>query len=369
MATKPRFNPARGTWQVQYWADGKWHRETVGRAPARWKKGDPEPTKIPPEVFARADKLAKAEEQSRKEWGRGIPDSLATFLRDHLSRYAKENTREAAGYAVDSFLAWCDERGIVRRSQVDAEICADFLDFIGRTLSIGTATMRRAYLAAAWGRLVRRKKIADNPWTGLEPIGQQRTKPKNAWTEEEFRKLLEACKEDRYEWLRDVLIFGVNTGLRIGSMMQVEWGDWQKPETDAEGFGFIVVRTEICKTKGYKVPVSRKLNELLWRRFGKHHPRFILTGKAGNPLKARQHTQVSITLACGRAELPRPVSPNHHLRRTFGRWAVLGHLTGRPVPLYVVSRWMGHADIKMTLKYLDLVQEDSINWMLPQDPT
>ena len=71
----------------------------------------------------------------------------------------------------------------------------------------------------------------------------------------------------------------------------------------------------------------------------------------------------AVRLACERAGLPRPDAPCHALRRTFGRWAVLGHLTGRPVPLYVVSRWMGHHSVEMTERYLDLSRESSQEWM------
>jgi integrase len=53
------------------------------------------------------------------------------------------------------------------------------------------------------------------------------------------------------------------------------------------------------------------------------------------------------------------------MRRTFGRWAVMGHLTGTPIPLYTVSRWLGHHNTRTTLIYLDIEEEESARFIAP----
>jgi len=124
--------------------------------------------------------------------------------------------------------------------------------------------------------------------------------------------------------------------------------------------------------KGYVVPLSGRAHDLLQRLYATRGDDGlpILRGRQGRPTNMRV-TFVAITRACKRAGLPVPDSPNHSLRRTFGRWAVLGHLTGRPVPVYVVSRWLGHSSIEMTERYLALDRGSSEEWMAevsPPDP-
>jgi integrase len=150
----------------------------------------------------------------------------------------------------------------------------------------------------------------------------------------------------------------------------LEWRDvrWAK---DGPHFGELELRPELDKVgKGYKVPMSRTAHDLLARRFVHRNAdlTLILVGYQGKPTNLRA-TYKAIIAACHRADLPRPLLPNHHMRRSFGRWAVMGHLTGRPVPLYVVSKWMGHASVKMTEDYLDVHTDESQQWMAEFAPT
>ncbi len=363
MASGPNFNRHRRCWQVSFKDAQGWHRKTVAPAPAHWKPGDPIP-KPPVEALAARTHYEAVEKEARARRRDGLPDSLRPFLEEHVARYRKDATRRNVRAVVDQFLAWCENQGIRSFSQVTAQVCGEWLDAVARTHAFSTVKRMRAQLRAAWGRLARRGLIAANPWTNVAPPGKDSPKHRGSWTPDEFERLLAVSRP----WLRDVLIIGVNTGLRINALMRLEWRDWRKPQRGQGGFGWIVVRPELDKAgKGYQVPISRELHAVLARRLGMHDPTFVLTGRYGKPLAGKTVTDRAIHAACARAGLPDPSAPNHHMRRSFGRWAVLGHLTGKPVPLYVASRWLGHSSVRMTMEYLDLSEEDSTRFMVPDE--
>ncbi|MEP6860946.1 MAG: tyrosine-type recombinase/integrase [Deltaproteobacteria bacterium] len=52
------------------------------------------------------------------------------------------------------------------------------------------------------------------------------------------------------------------------------------------------------------------------------------------------------------AEVERPAKPLHSLRQSFGT------LMAKQVPLPVLQRLLGHADIKTTLRYIDVGEND-----------
>jgi integrase len=361
MASGPHWNAKRGTWNVQYW-DGRWRRVVVVRKPPGYRPGDRAPKKPPPEAYAALARLAAIEEaaRSRRARTKGPPVGLADFLADHVNSYENPLSRESVRIVVDQFVAWCASRQIEAVDQVTTEVCEAWLDEQARAHMASTVERKRAHLSGAWSRRGKRRN-APNPWKDIRGGGKVRKRKRGSWTPEQFERLLAASRP----YLRDLLIVGVNTGLRIAALMDLRWGEVEWNHGDRPGFGWIRVPAEKDKAgKGYGVPISEALHDLLARRRATTEGDHVLCGAHGRPLKSRTNTGTAIRRACARAGLPRPDSPNHHMRRTFGRWAVLGHLTGKPVPLYVVSRWLGHADVRTTQIYLDVKEEDSTRFML-----
>jgi integrase len=203
-----------------------------------------------------------------------------------------------------------------------------------------------------------------NPWTATQAPGWERDRKRRvrrpSWTPEEFTRLHQAARP----WLRDLLTLGTQTGLRISALVNLEWRDveWTR---DGPGFGTVRVRPELDKTaRGYSVPMSRACHDLLAARFARKDAdeRYVLTSARGGKVRVSVVDR-SIRAAARKAGLGEITSPAHMLRRSFGRWAIMGHLTGRPIPLYVVSTWFGHSDTRMTQYYLDITETESQNWM------
>lgn len=369
MASGPNWNPRRGTFYVQYW-DGVWKRETVTRPTKKRRPTDPlipSPKTVPPEAKAAFIRLAEVERVARlRSPGRSLlVESLADFLTEHTESY-RTTSKPSIDRACKHFLAWCKVQKIDRIDGVTTHVCARWMEDRSRIVEPTTLKRERAQIARAWNKAVRRKALPDNPWIGADLPVKITRKKRGSWSRDQFNQLLAQCRP----WLQDILIVGCNTGLRISALLRLRWDDVKWRSEAGVGYGWITVLPENDKAgKGYRVPMSRDCHEVLARRFGSNDPDFVITGDNGKRLIQRTSVAVAIDRACIRAKLKEPDSPNHHMRRTFGRWAVFGHLTGKPVPLTVVSGWMGHSSVKTTMIYLDVTDDDSTRFMVPDEDT
>lgn len=379
MASGPYANMQRGIWTVQWYDGVRWRRPTVVRKQPGWKPGDPMPKKPPAQAIEALAKFTAMEQVARGRRREGavkrtVASFLAAYQAEYVSSHAPGSVRNL-GLIVDRFLKWCQAAKVELLQDVTPSVCrrwladraADVNPFNGKSTAYNTMAKERGLLAAAWSKALKFKEVAENPWQHQEIPARAIPKPKGSWTPDEFARIQAKSKP----WLRDLLTLGCHTGLRINALCNLLLTDlaWAKP--GEKGFGFVVVRPELDKAgKGYRVPMTAEVHDLLSRIVAerKGDCPYVLLGMEGRQLYGGRNTGDSIARACVRAGLKKPTSANHHMRRTFGRWAVLGHLTGRPIPLYVVSRWMGHASVEMTQRYLDIRDDESQDWIAKAGP-
>lgn len=372
MASGPYPDPRRGTWSVQWFDGSRWRRKVVvGRRPG-WKPSDGMPKRPPREAIEALARYGKAEDEARRDRPRSPDRTIRAFLESYSEQYAShpETSRKELAKAVRSFLAYCDERGADRLARVDAAFCRGWIAWraaqiskkTGRPISRRRLTQERGMLSPAWTRAVKRDELPANPWLATEIATPAERRRRGSWTPEQFAALVAACRP----WLRDLLTLGTQTGLRINALCSLRWEHVElSPSGSPGGMGLLHVPPELDKAGlGYAVPLSGRAHDLLQRlmatRGDDGGP--ILRGAAGRKVVPNT-AGLAIVRACRRAGLPKPDSPNHHMRRSFGRWAVMGSLTGRAVPLYVVSRWMGHTNVRTTQMYLELDESASVDWM------
>jgi integrase len=372
MASGPYPDLRRGTWSIQYFDGKKWRRKVIVKKRPGWKPGMPMPRKPPPEAIAALAEYARKEEAARKQGGAAGQGTVREFLEAYARGYVgkAEKSRIELDKAIKVFLAWCDANKVRTVDDANAPACNRWMDEraatiskrTGKPMAYATLEKERGLIAAAWSAAVRKQQVLSNPWATVVIPGKPTTKHRGSWSPEELEKILAVSRT----WLRDLILIGCHTGLRIAALLALEWRDCLWSRANEAGYGFIVVRPELDKAgKGYRVPIDRVCHDVLARKFLHRdaHQVYVITGKCGRPIKSSNTTEAAICAACRRAGLKRPDSPNHHLRRTFGRQAVLGQLTGRPIPIYVVSKWLGHASVGMTEYYLDLTHDDSARWM------
>jgi len=363
VASKIHYDSRRRHWWVKYWDGARWRKKVVGRPPKTWKgRGEPTPT---PDALERAAELIEAERAARSRIETAAEQRLDDFLAAYRETYARTQAKGSADLLARccaSLLDFAAGRKITLVRELTPRACADYLEARAAAgIAHGTLSTQKGYLSAAWSAAVLVRRLESNPWRLLPIPARPEKKRRGSWTPEQF----EALAREARPWLRELLTLGTQTGLRITALTSIGWTAIEWPAEGERGNGLLRLPAELDKVgRGYAVPLSRKAHELLARILAERGDDGgpILRGEKGGPTSGAS-TMTAIRRACKRAGLPDPDSPNHHMRRSFGRWAVFGQLTGRPVPLYVVSRWMGHSSVAMTQRYLQLDDDTSAEWM------
>jgi integrase len=236
-------------------------------------------------------------------------------------------------------------------------------------------------LKAAINWAVKRDIIKDNPLAKLEPLPERDSVKKVRYlTDSERERLMNALdkrekamrdgRDSHNEWLVDrelktrprirddvfadylkpIVILALSTGIRRNSLLSLEWGDVNFADRT------ILVRAATAKNdKEYYVPMSDLVFETLkiWRKQSKRT-------ELGNLVFSSPKTGKKMG-SCGSAWdnlLKKADIQNfrwHDMRHDFASQLVM-----EGVDLNTVRELMGHADLKMTLRYAHLAPENKL---------
>ena len=174
-----------------------------------------------------------------------------------------------------------------------------------------------------------------------------------------------------------VVMFLLNTGLRVGELLALEWNDIDFEEKIVhinKTLQSNVINFENWEVAGYSNRIKKSaktkagirvlpLNETtIWylqelRSYDKRHgitSGHVATTRIGQRVTAR-NMQRSLTRLVKRAGINKNVTL-HTLRHTYG-----STLLRRGVPIEVVSSLMGHANISITYnKYIHVLHEERV---------
>lgn len=236
---------------------------------------------------------------------------------------------------------------------VSIAVCEDYMAARRKAgAARSTVKMERDCLAPIWVKAVRDKVVPENPWKAAPVPGKDHAAPPEFWTVEELATLLKGCRQP---WLRDLVRVTVGIGARITSVLTLKWPNVL--------FERGVIRLH-SKTGPYEVPIEPEIRAVLERRKAEGRGPLVFPAPL-DPRKAitAAVAYVAIRRTVRRLGLPEKGDYNHILRHTFA-----SHHIMRGVPLTVVSKWLGHASITMTMKYAHLGQAESQKWMESYKP-
>lgn len=191
--------------------------------------------------------------------------------------------------------------------------------------------------------------LSQNP---LRDVKQLKEDNEQMWvlTPEEEERLLKACQESpqrkKAKYLRDLVSFAVNSGMREGEIFNS-----RKPDVNL-GARFILV-TDTKNNESRNVPINDTLKEILERRMQDQNSEYIFYNSKGGKLTVLTN---AFWYAVKKAGLVRIESKKggtkeirfrfHDLRHTFG-----SRLGMARTDLKTIMEIMGHKTTKVAMRY------------------
>ncbi|MFQ5570006.1 MAG: tyrosine-type recombinase/integrase [Rhodothermales bacterium] len=244
--------------------------------------------------------------------------------------------------------------------------------FLDRDLSAATLHTYHTRLKAFFEWCVDQGMIRENPMRRV-PKPKLKRKEKQFLTRQQYERLLRCIEADammkesgvvkqaslkpgEVRWLVDVVRLGIGTGLRLGELTSLRWS-----AVDLESHLITVRNTNDFTTKSgheRRIPVEGEAFEVLHRLHEERESEtdgYVFRGtslREGTKEKLNDEYVSKRFLHYVRlAKLPEGLS-FHSLRHTYISWMIM---QGVPVP--VVQKLAGHADIKTTMGYAHLAPD------------
>jgi integrase len=172
----------------------------------------------------------------------------------------------------------------------------------------------------------------------------------NAWREQRRKATLPARTEEFADHLRPLVLVALNTGLRRGELFSLKWSDL---DLDRAGHAMLTVRAAAAKSgDSRRVPLNTEAAGVLrgWKKQTKPASADALVFPGAEGARLNNVNKAWATAA----KLAKLVDFRFHdLRHTFA-----SKLVQRGIDLNTVRALMGHADLKMTLRYSHLAPDN-----------
>ncbi|HEX8354067.1 MAG TPA: site-specific integrase [Pyrinomonadaceae bacterium] len=293
-----------------------------------------------------AERQARDDVHAGRYKGRQRSMTFAKFLDEHYLPWAKLHRRDYEGRlaAVGALRPYFDHLPLDRISQITVERFklehSKSHTRQDRQFKPATVNQRLQILSAILSRAVALKFIRDNPCSGVERLPVDAAAVQTLSYEEEERltaKLLEGPS-----WVHDAARVALGTGFRISEVLGLT--------RDSVDFrrGLLFVSNPKWKNDPRRtlgVPMSAEVREILLRLDRESPSRDLFVHHRTGRRPSRGSFYGRLQSACESVGIF-GIHP-HSLRHTFGT-----RLGEADVNVKKIQRLMGHADIKMTLRYV-----------------
>jgi site-specific recombinase XerD len=306
-----------------------WFRVSVGGKLIRGSTGA-EDKKLALRVFDKVKGQIAEGKWFRKLPERWFEEMMEKFLDEHASKKASYSTFMCHVKNMTAFFGNCSLVQITPRliNEYKNKRCSDGVK--PATINRELATLKKAF------------NLAFKEWEWIEsnPVSkvsmEQEDNKRDRWlTLHEEERLLKACPL----WLREVVIFALNTGMRLSEILELSW----------EAVDLFRKTVTVFRSKNKErrtLPLNGAAIELLK---SKAKVRLIKTnlvfyGPRGHNLLGKRNVSWVFHTVARRAEISD--FRFHDLRHTFAT-----RLIQAGVDLYKVQRLLGHKSPSMTQRY------------------
>lgn len=263
-----------------------------------------------------------------------LSDAVADYLKE-IERSKKPNTLSAYRTALEYFLESCSKAHV---EDIDRRDMLDFSAFLRDRKHQSPRSAHNRFLAV---RIFLKAKgvrgilnRTDNPrYVEEEPEVYER---------EELDKLFGVCDDNERLWFE----FFLQTGFREQEAMYACWSDVNFTAKTIRVSHKPQYRWTPKAYKEREVPLSDKLAAALTAHRKKASKTCPLIFSTGN-CKPKLDFLKNLKAAAERAGLDKDDFWLHRFRATFATWSLWAN-----VDLRTVQLWLGHSDIKSTMRYL-----------------
>lgn len=239
--------------------------------------------------------------------------------------------------------------GNIYLTDFNSRMIEDYLFTRAKDSSIYSARKDLIALSAMFNKSIRDGYLLKSPTSGIKRIKLPEIQP-TFLTKEEYEKLIFAMHDN--EDMRDLTIFAVNTGFRSMELITLTWRQIDFKNRMA----ILDNKTSITKSKRVRsMPLNPDAFHVLQQRYENRKEGieniFTLWGKPLQQNHLSQHFKKYVY----KSNINNKIH-FHSLRHSFASFLVQGG-----VSIYVVSKLLGHADIKTTQIYAHLKTDDLIS--------
>ena len=255
-------------------------------------------------------------------------EMMEKYLEEHASKLA--SARDLAGYAKNlcSFFGDCLLTRITPRLISEYKVKRRKDGVKPATINRELASMKKAYNLAMkeW------QWVSENPV--LKVSMERENNKRDRWLRvDEEARLLEAC----LGWLREIVIFALNTGMRLSEILRLMWKD-----VDLNRKTLTVMKSK--NTEKRTIPLNGTAFRMLWMKsLMPKESEFVFPSQAHTML-SKYNVERAFRKARKRAKVDD--FKFHDLRHTFATRLVQGGES-----LYSVQVLLGHKTAAMTQRY------------------
>lgn len=283
--------------------------------------------------------------------------SYEEFVQEYLEYSSKRKARKT--YLRDRLTFKNFEKfvGAPSLRSIGRKLADDYVNHRVDSVSKSTVNLELRHLKAAFTVAVKWGYVDQNPFKGVKPLVLPQRAP-SFFTEEQLQSILKRIEE---HWLRNVVLFAARTGVRIGELVNIEWTDvdFDNAEISIRNKKDFTTKSKKERTIPFKDEVFGVLTGI--SRTGNYVFESRCGGRKSSARISKLFTKYLREAGYGKEFI------FHSLRHTFA-----SHLVQKGVSLYIVSKLLGHSNIKTTEVYAHLSPEtfhDAVSLLGAQHPT
>lgn len=260
-------------------------------------------------------------------------------FKDMMDKFVKEHAPKVSGKTQISYSASLKHLllffGNFNLSEITPKKINEY-KLLRYSEGVKPATINRelAMLSKAFNLSVKQWEwVKENPVSKVPK--EKENNERDRWlTDDEEKRLLESASQ----WLREIIVFDLHTGLRIGELLALQW-------SRVNLFRKTIIIQESKNGKPRTIPLNKIATDILMEKSTIRNIKndLVFTSSVGTKID-NDNLRRAFEKALKKADIRN--FHFHDLRHTFAT-----RLAQRGIDIYKISKLLGHKDIRMTQRY------------------